>query len=484
MKRDLNRKEFLKLIGLIASGSIINPQHLLATISEHAEFSKADFGNDFLWGVSTAAYQIEGASQEDGKSKSIWDTFSQKHGHIKDGSTGDIACDFYHSYAADLDLVKSLNMNVFRFSTAWSRILPNGIGSVNQKGIDFYHRVIDQCLEKNIHPWISLYHWDLPQVLQDKGGWMNRDVIDWFSEYSYVVTKTYGDKVKDWIVLNEPTAFTVVGYGVGVHAPGLRGVNHLLPTIHHAAMCQAEGGRIIRANVSNANIGTTFSCSHVMPLRSLEKDHIAVERWDALLNRLFIEPSLGLGYPISSLPFLRNIDKHIKEGDMEKLAFDFDFIGVQNYTREVVKNIGIIPYMHGLEIHPAKRGAKEFSDMGWEFYPESLYETLKRFSNYKGVKKLYVTENGCALQDKVVDNRVEDTQRINYFKSYLAQMLRAKNEGIDVRGYLCWSLLDNFEWREGYRPRYGLVYVDFNTQQRIIKDSGYWFREFLKGCVI
>lgn len=476
----MNRKDFIRLSGLLAAGSLLDPHQLFAEIVKSGEFSKAAFGNDFLWGVSTAAYQMEGAFQEDGKSASIWDTFSQKSKHIKDGTTGNIACDFYHNYASDIEIAKSLNMQAFRFSIAWSRILPQGTGQVNQKGIDFYHRVIDKCLEQNIQPWITLYHWDLPQVLQDKGGWKNREVLDWFAEYTDLVTKTYGDKVKNWIVLNEPTAFTVVGYGVGVHAPGLRGIHHLLPTIHHAALCQAAGGRIIRQNVSNANIGTTFSCSHVMPLRSLEKDRIAVERWDALLNRLFIEPSLGLGYPTKSLPFLKNIEKYVKEGDMENLAFDFDFIGIQNYTREVVKNIWWIPYMHGLEINPAKRGAKEISEMGWEFYPESIYETLKRFSAYNGVKKIYITENGCALQDQVVDNRVHDIQRINYFKAYIEQILRAKKEGINVGGYLCWTLLDNFEWREGYKPRYGLVYVDFNTQQRIIKDSGYWFRDFLK----
>jgi beta-glucosidase len=480
MTNNLNRKEFLRVAGLLASGSLWNPQNLLSQISKDIEFTKADFGNDFLWGVSTAAYQMEGAFQEDGKSNSIWDTFSNKKGHIKDGTNGNIACDFYHTYASDLEIVKSLNLKAFRFSTAWSRVLPNGIGQVNQKGIDFYHRVIDQCLDNNIQPWLTLYHWDIPQILQDKGGWMNRDVIEWFSEYSHIITKSYGDKVKDWIVLNEPTAFTAVGYGLGIHAPGLRGINHLLPTIHHAAMCQAEGGRIVRSNVTNANIGTTFSCSHVMPLRNLEKDYTAVERWDALLNRLFIEPSLSMGYPIQSLPFLGKIEKYIKDGDMEKLVFDFDFIGIQNYTREVVKNIWYIPYMHGLEISPAKRGAKEISDMGWEVYPESIYETLKRFSAYKGVKKIYITENGCALQDEVIDNRVHDIKRIDYFKSYLPQILRAKKEGVNVGGYLCWTLLDNFEWREGYKPRYGLVYVDFKTQQRIIKDSGYWFKQFLQ----
>ncbi len=476
----MNRKEFLKLIGLSGSLSLLDPHNIFAQFPKNVDFAKSAFGNDFLWGVSTAAYQIEGATKEDGKSNSIWDTFTQKKSHIKDGSSGEIACDFYRNYSADIDLVKYLNIQAFRFSTAWSRVLPQGTGKPNQKGLDFYHRVIDKCLQNNIQPWLTLYHWDIPQVLQDKGGWMNRDVIGWFSEYTHLISKTYGDKVKDWIILNEPTAFTAVGYGLGIHAPGLRGINHLLPTIHHAALCQAEGGRIVRSNVPDANIGTTFSCSHIMPLRSLEKDHLAVDRWDALLNRLFIEPSLGLGYPISSLPFLGKIEKHIKDGDMEKLAFEFDFIGVQNYTREVVKNIWYIPYMHGLEISPAKRGVKEISEMGWEVYPESMYETLKKFSAYKGVKKIYITENGCALQDEVIDNRIHDIKRINYFKSYFEQILKAQKEGINVGGYLCWTLLDNFEWREGYRPRYGLVYVDFKTQQRIIKDSGYWFKDFLK----
>ena len=476
----MNRKAFLKLVALTATVSILDPQNIFSQFPNNADFKRTDFGKDFIWGVSTAAYQMEGAHLEDGKSLSIWDTFSKKTSHIKDRSTAEIACDFYHNYSSDIDIVKSLNMQAFRFSIAWSRVLPEGIGRPNQKGLDFYHRVIDKCLENKIQPWITLYHWDLPQSLQDKGGWMNRDVINWFSEYTDLITKSYGDKVKDWIVLNEPTAFTVVGYGLGVHAPGMRGINHLLPAIHHAALCQAEGGRIVRSNVSHANIGTTFSCSHVMPLRSFEKDRIAVERWDALLNRLFIEPSLGLGYPIESLPFLRKIEKHIKEGDMEKLSFDFDFIGIQNYTREVVKNIWYIPYMHGLEINPAKRGAKEVSEMGWEVYPESLYETIKRFSSYKGVKKIFVTENGYAAQDEIIDGRVMDTQRINYFKTYIAQMLRAKKEGMNVAGYLSWTLLDNFEWREGYRPRYGLVYVDFKTQKRIIKDSGYWFQRFLQ----
>jgi beta-glucosidase len=371
-------------------------------------------------------------------------------------------------------------MDVFRFSTSWSRVLPEGIGLVNQKGIDYYHRVIDKCLENDIQPWINLYHWDLPQILQNKGGWVNRDIIEWFSEYTNLITKSYGDKVKNWLVLNEPVAFTALGYLIGLHAPGLRGIKNFVPSIHHAAMCQAEGGRIIRSNVKDANIGTTFSCSYIMPWKNYERDYVAVERWDALLNRLFVEPSLGMGYPVSSLPILSKIEDYIKDHDMKKLAFDFDFIGVQNYTREVVKNIWYIPYMRGLEIKPSKRSATEVTEMGWEVYPESLYQMVKKFSAYEGVKKIFITENGCAFNDYLINNRVHDNKRINFFVSYLEQVLKAKDEGINLGGYLCWTLMDNFEWYEGYNLRYGLVYVDFKTQKRTIKDSGLWFKEFLK----
>lgn len=477
----MERRKVLRLFLVSSVATLVVPKLTFAKYpsTEKLDFSCLDFGSDFKWGVATAAYQIEGAHNIDGKSASVWDTFSHKKGAIKTGENGDIACDFYHSYEQDLDLLKSLNMTVFRFSIAWSRILPDGVGTINQKGIDFYHRVIDACLSRGLEPWVTLYHWDLPQVLQNKGGWMSRESVSWFSEYAELVTKTYGAKVKNWMVFNEPSAFTALGYLIGYHAPGLKGLKHYIPTIHHVCLSQAEGGRIIRKNVINANIGTTFSCSHVDVFKSEKRDGKAVERWDVLLNRLFIEPALGMGYPTASLPILRKLDKYILPGDLEKLKFDFDFIGVQNYTREVVKKVGLIPIMKGLEIKPVKRNVKEITEMGWEVYPEGIYKIIKQFAAYPGVKKIVVTENGCAFPDEVVDGKVNDAKRVDYYQRYLNQVLKAKKEGVNIGGYFSWTLLDNFEWSEGYKPRFGLVYVDFKTQKRIVKDSGLWFRDFL-----
>lgn len=478
----MERRKVLRLFLISSVATVVAPKLTFGKTPFYTnlDFSSLDFGTDFKWGVATAAYQIEGAHNLDGKSTSIWDTFSHKKGNIKTGENGDIACDFYHSYEQDLDLLKSLNMTVFRFSIAWSRILPNGVGAPNQKGIDFYNRVIDACLERGLEPWLTLYHWDLPQVLQDQGGWMNRESLSWFSEYAELVTKSFGDRVKNWMVFNEPSAFTALGYLIGYHAPGLKGFGHYLPTVHHVCLCQAEGGRIIRKNVINANIGTTYSCSHVDVFKSEKRDGKSAKRWDVLLNRLFIEPALGMGYPTASFPILRKLEKYILPGDLEKLKFDFDFIGVQNYTREVVKKMGLIPIMKGLEIPPKKRNVTEITDMGWEVYPEGIYQIIKQFAAYPNVKKIFVTENGCAFPDELIDGKVNDVKRIDYYQRYLKQVLRAKQEGVNIGGYFSWTLLDNFEWSEGFKPRFGLVYVDFKTQKRIVKESGYWFKDFLK----
>lgn len=479
----MQRRELLRLLALGSAGGYFLPSQLLAQNSffsvEEMELLATEFGPDFKWGTATAAYQIEGAHNKDGKGKSIWDTFTHREGKIKNNENGDVACDFYHRYPVDLNILKALNMNVFRFSIAWSRVLPDGVGKVNEKGIEFYHNVINECLRLGIYPWITLYHWDLPQALEDKGGWTNREVVNWFSEYADLVTKTYGDKVKNWMVLNEPAAFTGLGYLIGYHAPGKRGFKNFLPAVHHTALCQAEGGRIIRRNVPNAHVGSTFSCSYVMPFRSEEKDQKAMKRWDVLLNRLFIEPVLGMGYPSSDWPILKHIEKYVQPGDMEKLKFDFDFVGLQNYTRELVKQNALIPIMKGLEVPPKKRGVEEMTEMGWEVYPEGIYQLIKKFAAYPNLPKIYITENGAAFPDVVDGETVNDVKRIDFFKRYLKQVLRAKKEGIDIGGYFVWSLTDNFEWSEGFRPRFGLVHIDFTTQKRTVKDSGWWFREFI-----
>lgn len=440
--------------------------------------SLKDFGNDFKWGVASAAYQIEGNHQADGKSESVWDRFSHTKGKILDKTNGDDACDFYNRYKEDIANIKNMNMKVNRFSTSWTRILPDGTGKVNQKGIDFYHKVIDATLEAGLEPWITLYHWDLPQILEDKGGWKNREIIKWFSEYVDVVTRNYGEKVKNWMVLNEPTIFTAAGYMLGVHAPGKKGIMNFMPAAHHAAMCQAEGARIIRQNVSDANIGTTFSASHVEAVNDKECNIKAAARVDALINRMFIEPALGMGYPAEvEKMFGRWMKKYIKEGDIASLKFDFDFVGLQTYTRYLAKFCLFPPILFAKEIAPKKRG-NPTTDMGWEIYPDGIYHLLKKYSKYP-IKNIYVTENGCAFPDVINNGVVNDEKRIEYFNDYLSAVLKAKNEGVNVKGYFVWSLIDNFEWAEGLRPRFGLVYCDYKTQQRTIKNSGLWFKELL-----
>lgn len=441
--------------------------------------SAKDFGNDFQWGISTAAAQIEGSWNEDGKGLSIWDTFSSKKGKIKNHETPQVACNYYHTYKDDISIIKNLNIPYYRFSISWPRLFPEGSGKINQKGIDFYDKVIDNCLENNITPWITLYHWDLPQMLEEKGGWMNRDTVARFCDYVALCVNEFGDRVKHMMVLNEPLVSAGAGYFLGVHAPGRRGANKFLKAVHHLALSQAEGARTIRNLKSDIEIGTTFSCSYVQPVNEYAKNSLAATRVDALMNRMFIEPLLGLGYPIKDLPFIDGIDKHFKEGDDARLTFDMDFIGIQNYTREIVKHSFLTPYIHAGLVPGHKRDV-ELTAMGWEIFPESIYHMLKKFSAYEGVKKIIITESGMALHDKIESGKVNDEKRISYLQSHLEQVLRAKNEGVNVKGFFVWTLLDNFEWAEGYHPRFGLVHIDFETQQRTIKSSGNWYRDFLK----
>lgn len=444
---------------------------------------KEDFGKDFTWGVSTAAYQIEGSCDMHSKGESIWDVFVKRKGKIFQNHTGDIACDFYNRYAKDISLMAGLNISNYRFSIAWSRIFPGGTGNVSHEGIDFYNRVINFCLELNITPWITLYHWDLPQELQKKGGWVNRNIIDWFGDFVSCCIKNFGDRVTNWIVINEPMVFTGAGYFLGVHAPGKKGLNNFLAATHHAALCQAKGAAIIKSLQSQSNVGTTFSCSHIEPYRNVDKDIIAAKKIDALLNRLFIEPLLGLGYPTNNLKILQRIEKFIKHDDEKNLAFNMDFIGVQNYTREMVSHTAFMPFVQAKIIKANKRNV-ETTLMNWEVYPESIYNVLKKYGNYKNIPPLMVTENGAAFTDVLHNGEVHDPKRIKYLKDNISQALRAKHDGVNVTGYFIWTFLDNFEWAEGYYPRFGLVYVDFATQKRIVKSSGNWYAAFLKNVTM
>ncbi|WP_225865903.1 GH1 family beta-glucosidase [Dyadobacter aurulentus] len=459
------------------------PANQICEVSEEEtsspdKISRGDFGSDFHWGVATSAYQIEGAVNTDGRGDCIWDTFSKKKGKIKLGQHADVACDFYNHYESDLELVREMGFKEFRFSISWSRILPQGTGEVNSKGVAFYNRLIDKCLKLGIEPWITLYHWDLPQALEDRGGWKNREIVKWFSDYTLICAQAFGDRVRSWIVLNEPMAVAGLGYTTGLHAPGKKGLWNFLPVVHHLALCQAEGGRILRAAVPYAYIGTAVSCSYVYPNSGSAADLRAAKRADALMNRLFVEPALGMGYPADAFPYLLKLNRYMKPGDLEKLQFDFDFIGLQNYFSVVVRHSYLAPVIWLKEV-PASLRKVEVTSMGWEIDPGGMFKILQQFSAYQGIRDIVVSENGAAFEDAEKDGKVEDPERTRYFQQYLKAILKARKEGMRVKGYFAWTLMDNFEWAEGYLARFGLVFVDFKTQKRIIKNSGNWFKAFL-----
>lgn len=445
-------------------------------------FKAKDFGYDFLWGVAISAAQNEGAHTIGGRGASIWDTFSKRQGKIKKGTKPSESCDFYHRYRDDLLLVKVLGFKVFRFSISWSRILPEGTGTPNKEGVAFYHKVIDYCLKLNLTPYITLYHWDLPTALEKEGGWASRSIIKWFSHFTTICAKEYGNKVKNWIILNEPTGFTTLGYMVGLHAPGKIGLNYFLPAVHHAAMAQAEGGRIIRNLVANAYIGTSLSCSEVMPFSEQAKDIEAANRVDILLNRLFIEPILGLGYPDDNFVLMEKLHQHSRAWKYtQQMQFDFDFIGIQNYFPVTVKHNSLIPFIQSTEVKAVKRKVPHTA-MGWEINEASFYRMINRFSAYEGINDIIITEGGAYFKDKLENGTINDVERINYFNKYLSSLLKARNENKKIKGYFAWTLTDNFEWAEGYEAKFGLVHVDFNTQLRTVKQSGHWFREFLTAA--
>lgn len=447
---------------------------------QHHTLLKQSFGRNFQWGVAISAAQNEGAWNIDGRGPSIWDQFARKQGKIKGSARATTSCDFYHRYKDDLMLVKAMGFNSFRFSISWSRVLPEGMGRVNKEGLAFYNRVIDECLQLGLTPYITLYHWDLPLTLHKDGGWTSHQMLKWFTRFVQVCTESFGDRVKNWIVLNEPMGFTSLGYMIGKHAPGKMGLGNFLPAVHNAVLCQAEGGRLIRGTVSRANIGTSFSCSEVMPFTQKEEDIKAARRADILLNRLFIEPLLGRGYPQEQgfilLDKLHLYNKAWKY--TERMQFNFDFIGIQNYFSTTVKHNSLIPYIQASEVKATARKVPH-TDMGWEVNADSFYRMIKRFWLYGGVKEIMITESGAFYKDQLVNGVVNDTQRVLYFQQYLNALLRAKKEGINIGGYFAWTLTDNFEWAEGYHARFGLVHVDFTTQLRTIKQSGYWFRDFL-----
>ncbi|MER3444822.1 MAG: beta-glucosidase [Meiothermus sp.] len=446
---------------------------------------RAQFPDDFVWGTATAAYQIEGAVREDGRGPSIWDTFSHTPGKTHGGDTGDTACDHYHLYREDVALMQGLGVNAYRFSVAWPRVFPDG-RTLNPRGLEFYKRLADALLEAGITPWATLYHWDLPQALQNQGGWASRSVVDAFVRYADAVTRHLGSRVRHWITLNEPWVFSFLGHATGQHAPGVRNVPRAVQVTHHALLAHGRAVPVIRANVPGAQVGITNNYMPVEPFSATPADQAAARRLDGVFNRWFTDPLFGRGYPEDTLRLFRLgfpgflqgplFPPRVLPGDLEAIAAPLDFLGVNFYTRFVARARRGGQPLGTEQVRPEG----EYTAMGWEVVPHALRDLLLRLHRDYAPKALLITENGAAYPDVLEQDAVHDPARTRYFQLHLAACLEAINAGVPLKGYFAWSLLDNFEWAEGYSKRFGLYYTDYPTQRRVLKDSGRWWREFLR----
>ncbi len=410
------------------------------------------FPQDFIWGAATAAYQIEGAWNEDGKGESIWDRFSHTPGMVTNGDTGDIACDHYHRWQEDVALMADMGLEAYRFSIAWPRILPEGRGEVNRAGIDFYSRLVDRLLEAGIVPWATLYHWDLPQALQDEGGWPAREIVDAFTEYADVASRALGDRVKHWITLNEPWVSAFVGYRDGRHAPGHADLGEALAASHHLLLSHAQAVPVIRANRPDAEVGITLNLTPQEPASASMADRQEATWVDGYINRWFLDPLAGRGYPQDVVTSLGQAMPFVQTGDLDLIAVPVDFLGVNYYTRGIVRSSRVSETDNP---PPQVVQSDEITDMGWEVYPRGLYNLLGRLHFEYNFPAIYITENGAAYADEVGrDGQVDDPARLEYIKRHLEAVFRAIQIGVPVRGYFAWSLLDNFEWGFGYSKRF------------------------------
>ena len=436
------------------------------------------FPADFVWGVATSSYQIEGAYQEDGRSFSIWDTFCRTPGKVANGDTGDVACDHYHLWESDLELIKSLGVDAYRFSVAWPRVIPEGVGEVNEKGLDFYDRLVDRLLERNLKPYCTLYHWDLPQVLEDKGGWVVRDTAHAFAEYAEVVTERLGDRVASYATLNEPWCSAYLGYGNGHHAPGYSDQKMSLAATHHLLLAHGLAIPRMRQNAPQAEHGIVLNLAQIYPETDSAEDKAAAERFDILNNLLYLDPLFKGRYPQALVDNLGDSMPEILEGDLKTIAAPLDFLGQNYYTPSFVAHGSESEWPH---VRWVEHPDAEKTAMGWEVYPKGLSDMLLRlYDDYK--LPLYVTENGAAYKDPdhLSGDEVHDEKRTHYYQRHLDAVGHAVEQGADIRGYFAWSLLDNFEWAFGYDRRFGIVHVDFDTQQRTLKDSAEWYRGFVE----
>lgn len=438
------------------------------------------FPDSFLWGVATSAPQIEGGRHEGGRGVSIWDRYTDTPGAIADGTNADVACDHYHLWRDDLELMSWLGLGAYRFSIAWPRILPAGTGKINVAGLDFYDALVDGLLEAGIEPFPTLYHWDLPQALQDLGGWGDRSVVDAFVDYTDVVTRRLGDRIRNWTTINEPWCIAVLGHEEGHHAPGHKDPAEGLRVAHHLLLAHGRAARVIRERVPNARVGIVHNHTPAHPATDTVGDHDAARWFDGFFNRWFLDPLFLGRYPADAVAD-RIANGHLKgpelpfvqPGDLATISAPLDFLGVNYYSRVVMRqNEAGEP-----EAVKAVSG-QEFTDMGWEVHPEGLHETLMHLHREYAPKEIYITENGAAYDDLPGSvGRIDDVRRIEYLRSHLSAACRAVADGVPLAGYFAWSLLDNFEWAHGYQKKFGIVAVDFDTCRRTPKSSAHWYRD-------
>ena len=496
----MDRRNFVKNSLAAAGTTLLNPRHLLAAQTIPGEIpalqiEAARFPDNFIWGIATASYQVEGAWNLDGKGESNWDRFSHTIGKVKGAATGDVACDQYHLYKEDIAILKRLNLKSYRFSASWSRVQPTGTGPVNPKGIDYYSRLVDGLLEANIRPFCTLYHWDLPQALEDRGGWPNRDLAHYYADYAAILAKHLGDRITVWAPFNMPWTFTYYGYGIGVFPPQRSSFTDFLRAAHTVNLAQGEAFRAIKAASSKATVGSAYGMAPAYPKTNSEADRAATARYHAMNNLYFLNPAIHGEYPKAFLGETPYEAMGFQSGDEKIMKVPLDWIGFHYYTRRIISQAsgpqsdtsghfgtetegqaGAGARDPFTQIHVEVPTAGPLTEAGLEIWPTGIYDLVTQISCEYNHPIIEISENGCCYLDAPNEaGSVPDIRRIAFHRQILAELARAIADGAKVRAYHAWSLIDNFEWAEGYTQRYGLTYVDFRTQKRTIKDSGLWY---------
>jgi beta-glucosidase len=434
------------------------------------------FPADFTWGFAASAYQIEGAVSEDGRGPSIWDTFSRQPGATANGDTGDVACDHYHRYRDDVGLMAELGATAYRFSVSWPRVMPVGTGAVNRRGLDFYQRLVDALLEAGVQPMLNLFHWDLPQALQERGGFANPEVVGWFTDYSALIAGQLGDRVADWMTFNEPGVFAFLAHADGIHAPGMRHWPTAMRVADNQLRAHATAVAAIRAAVPGARIGIAIDVNQAVPASDSDRDRLAAAQWSSARDGWFLDPLFGRGYPKLGLA-AHQAAGHLEGVDLAAPpAGDLDYLGLNYYRRETVRANSDQPFDWDVAPPPGV----ELTEMGWHVAPDGLRDVLLQLHREYAPPEIVISENGAAYDDMVgADGRVRDTARTSYLARHIAAAAEALEAGVPLRGYYVWSLLDNFEWSYGYTKRFGAVHVDFATQKRTVKNSGHWYENLI-----